>query len=187
MNKFNNKGMTLSEMLVATIIMLLVSVGLSTGVALANKEFISSIKQSEAQELYSTLSTIISNELRYTSEIYSSDNKTQDEITVSGFYSMTYSPSDKNTNPYLLILTKDGSTTSSDFGQLAIGQGTNYNRVLNSASYPNNLGVRITVKYNQTKALFTVYLDVGTIGGDAIISNEPFSVRALKSDKLSIK
>lgn len=181
MNKLkDSKGFTLTELLVATIIMLLVSLGLATGVALSNRQYINSIRQSEAQELYSTLSSVISNELRYTTKVYidSSVSASTDGAKINGFYSKTYSPSSSNSKPYILIIDENGNETT-DFGQLAIGQASNYNRVLNSAVYSKNLGVKVKIYYDEYNNLFNVDLEVGVINGDTIISNRWFSVRAL--------
>lgn len=162
----NNKGMTLTEVLAATLIMLLVSLGLTTGVALANRQFVTSIRESEAQELYSTLSSLITNELRFTNTIYVSNNDNINQ-NVKGFLSYTYA-TNSGTN-LMAVLNDDGILITDDsYGELAIGNNGTYNRLLGSASYPNNLGAKWSIIYNSSKKYFTVTLDIGIIGGNSI-------------------
>lgn len=180
MNKLrNSNGMTLSEVLVATIIMLLVSMGLVTGVALSNKQFVSSIKSSEAEELYSTLSSLISNELRYTTNIIT-NGTSQEGYKVVGFTSSTFSPSSGDS--YIVLLDKDGRKLSIDtYGQIALGNDETFNRLLGAAAYTYNLGAKITIYYNSSTNTFKVNLEIGTINGDSVITNRPFTVRALNT------
>lgn len=170
----NNKGMTLTEMLAATIIMLLVSMGLASGVALSNKEFTSSIKQSEALELYSTLSSLISNELRYTSSAYYNDDG-----EVSCMFSVTYAI--KNGYPSIVVLDDAGSEVDNEYGELAFGYNRTFNRIIGSASYTYNLGAKInSFTYNHSLKVFTVDLAIGEKGtNDSPILEKTFNVRAL--------
>lgn len=177
MNKIkNNNGFTLVELLAATLIMLLVTLGLTTGVALSNKEFVSSIRQSEAQELYSTLSSLITNELRYTNDVV------LDGTNVKTFQSVTYPLKHNKTG--LVSLNEDGDVTTNDYGQLALGSNGEYNRLIGSASYTNNLGAKCSITYDNNKKLFTVSLDIGIIGGSSITS-KTFNVRAINNIAVS--
>lgn len=169
MNKLkNNKGMTFSELLVATLIMLLVSAALVTGVALANKQFVSSIRYSEADELYSSLSSLISNELRFTDEIKTSNGK------VVAFYPTTYSLS--TNTPYIVSLDDDKQETQG-YGQLAFGSNGSYNLILSSANYSYNMGAKINIEYIKNGNYFIVDLDIGA-DNTSLIDKE-FTVRAL--------
>lgn len=58
-------GLTLTEMLCCVVIMLLVSIGMVNGVSLAVRNYQSSLMASESQVLCSTLTSIVSDELRY--------------------------------------------------------------------------------------------------------------------------
>lgn len=172
----NSKGLTFVELLAATLIMLLVSMGLVTGIALSNKEFILSVKQSEAQELYSTLSSLITNELRYTTELTYKENN-----EVETFYSVTFAIRDAATS---LVSLNENDKETTDYGYLALGNSGDYNKLLGDASYPNSLGAKCKVYYNQTGNYFTVELDIGTIKGDSIYSNS-FVVRSV--NEISVK
>lgn len=172
--KLNSKGMSLTETLCAVALVALVSLLLATGVSLANKQYKSSIRLSEAQDLYVTLESLLTNELRYTNSVTLKNNK-----EVDTFFSVTYAL--KNADTGLCVLDKDGNITSG-FGQLAIGdeESESYNRLLGTASYANDLGAKAIIYYDSTKSLFTVELDVGIINGDSII-NKTFNVRALNN------
>ena len=64
-----SKGFSLIELLAAILILSLVSGGLVTGVMLSNKQYKSSIRQSEASELYNTISSLLNYELKLTNEV----------------------------------------------------------------------------------------------------------------------
>lgn len=65
MKNKNTAGLTLTEMLCCVVIMLLVSIGMVNGVSLAVRNYQSSLMASESQVLCSTLTSIVSDELRY--------------------------------------------------------------------------------------------------------------------------
>lgn len=58
-------GLTLTEMLCCVVIMLLVSIGMVNGVSLAVRNYERSLMVSESQVLCSTLTSMVSDELRY--------------------------------------------------------------------------------------------------------------------------
>lgn len=58
-------GLTLTEMLCCVVILLLVSIGMVNGVSLAVRNYERSLMFSESQVLCSTLTSIVSDELRY--------------------------------------------------------------------------------------------------------------------------
>ena len=62
-------GLTLVEMLCTVIIVLLFSVGLVNGMSLAVKSYQQSLMSSESQILVSTLTSIVSDELRYSGTV----------------------------------------------------------------------------------------------------------------------
>ncbi len=170
----NNHGMTLTEVLCATLLVGLVSLCLATGVTLASKQFTSSIRLSEAQELYATLESLLSNELRYTNEVRLTDTN-----EVDTFFSVTYALKEAKTKLY--ALDQAGNVTN-DYGELALGDEESklYNRLLGNASYTNKLGAKATIIYNQEKQLFTVNLDIGVVGGDSVVQKS-FDVRAMNN------
>ncbi len=172
--KLNNKGMTLTEVLCATLLVALVSLCLATGVRLASKEFTSSIRLSEAQELYATLESLLTNELRYTSDIQLKNNN-----EVDTFFSVTYALKEAKTRLY--SLDENGNVTT-DYGQLAMGdeESNAYNRLLGNGSYTNKLGAKAKITYDKDHSLFTVDLEIGVIGGKAVVQ-KTFDVRAMNN------
>ncbi len=58
-------GLTLTEMLCCVVILLLVSIGMVNGVSLAVRNYERSLMASESQILCSTLTSVVSDELRY--------------------------------------------------------------------------------------------------------------------------
>lgn len=167
----SNKGMTLTEVLCAVLLVALVSLSLATGVTLAQKTFKKSMRLSEAQELYATLESLISNELRYTGEV---SLKNGNEVDT--FFSVTYALQNSSTRLYAL---DDNGNVTKGYGQLAIGDEDTgeYNRLLAKASYTNDLGAKVSITYDKDTSMFTVNLDVGTTSGSIV--NKSFNVRAI--------
>ena len=62
----HQSGFTLIEMLCVVILVSLLSMGMATGVSLAQKEFKKSMQRAQAPQLFTTLESILTNELRYT-------------------------------------------------------------------------------------------------------------------------
>lgn len=65
----NKSGLTLVEMLCCVVVMLLVSIGMVNGVSLAVRNYESSLMSSESQVLCSTLTNLVSDELRYSGPV----------------------------------------------------------------------------------------------------------------------
>ena len=65
----NKSGLTLVEMLCCVVVMLLVSIGMVNGVSLAVRNYESSLMSSESQVLCSTLTNLVSDELRYSGAV----------------------------------------------------------------------------------------------------------------------
>lgn len=79
----NKSGLTLVEMLCCVVVMLLVSIGMVNGVSLAVRNYESSLMSSESQVLCSTLTNLVSDELRYSGAV-------DWEAAPIRFYSRTY-------------------------------------------------------------------------------------------------
>ncbi len=79
----NKSGLTLVEMLCCVVVMLLVSIGMVNGVSLAVRNYESSLMSSESQVLCSTLTNLVSDELRYSGAV-------NWEAAPIRFYSRTY-------------------------------------------------------------------------------------------------
>lgn len=170
MNKLrNHKGMSLSEILIAVLIMALASVGMITGIVLANNQLTKQSRLSEANELFTTCSSLISNELRYANNISVSG-------TTVKFHSVTYANKD-NLSSYL-TLDEKGNVTNG-YGYIALGSANDSNLIIGTAAYGTyDLGATTSVSFDESKKLFTVTLDIGVIGGESVLSRT-FNVRAM--------
>lgn len=172
MNIKNNKGYSLVEVLAAIIILLLVTGGVVTGVVLSQHQYQNSITQSEASELYNSLSSLINNELKFTNQI-----KTEDE-NVTSFYSISYATKSDLTK--FAVIDSNGNDTSG-YGQIILRSASNSSeikRILSYGAYTNGLGARVD-SLTYIDGIFTVTLSIGT--SDKTIISKTFNVRPLNT------
>lgn len=142
-------------MLCAIVVLVLLSAVLVVGIRLAAKVYIKSVSYSEAQVLCSTLSSAISDELRY-----SADFSVDAEGNLTGFFSRTQGGN--------AMLTVDGD------GIVLI----NGNKLIPAASYTyGEKAVIEFVTYDEEKECFNVSLKIER-DGDVLASSE-FSVKKL--------
>ena len=85
----DKKGLTLVEMLCTVAILVLVSMVMVLGVQLGVRSYAKSVSYSEAQVLCSTLTTTISDELRYSGTL-----KVDGSGNVTGFFSQQFGSGD---------------------------------------------------------------------------------------------
>ena len=158
----NNKGFSLIELLAAILILSLVTGGLVTGVILSSNQYKESIRQSEASQLYNTISSLLTNELRFTNKISYKEGTTNE---VEAIKSVSYQIDESNLCK-IYVLYESGYDAGDNYGRIAL------------ATYTNDLGAKIhSITYDRTQKLFTVDLDIG-YNDKSIIRNE-FNVRAL--------
>ena len=178
-------GMTLGELMAALLIIALLTTGLVTSVGFATNQYKKSMTNSESQQLYSTLETVISKELRYTTQIAGegipqdmTDLEWGTEYNVESFYSADYG--NTASLPHLYALDDEGNAMDDGMGQLALcsddGE-SEVKRLIGKADY--NFGLRAQVtKLTFKSGYFTVDLKVGLPGEDAMV-DQVFHVRAL--------
>lgn len=183
MNKLKNSiGFTLSEVLVAVLIMVLASIGMVTAVVLSNNQLTKQTRLSEANELYTTLSSLITNELRYTNEISFGNGN-----YVSSFYSSTYAQKNTTVNPSLVLVDKEGNIIEDDinsnvYGYLGLGSEKPYKLLVGVSTYGSyDLGANATIQYNQSLNLFTVTLQIGVITTEEQLLSYTFNVRPMNT------
>lgn len=165
----NKKGFTFVELLAAILILGLVSASLASGVLLSSNQYKKSIRQSEASELYNTISSLLNNELKFTNEI-----TVDDQNRLVSFKSVSYQIDDASLcNIYILA----GGNQTTGYGQIAFGDDENKNYLLGNAAYTNDLGAKLSINYDDTLKMFKVFLDIG-YNDSSIVSNE-FDVRCL--------
>ena len=160
MNKLRDRrGFTLTELLCAVLIVLLVSALLTVGVRFAGRTYNSSMQLSEAQELCSTLTSVISDKLRFCGAVTPGADGSLDHIFIQDLGSVE----------------GEGAAFHVDAdGQLTLGS----TRLLSSAAYPRGLRARdVSLRYDSASGIFTVTLQVGTV--DSTLAETSFEVRRL--------
>lgn len=132
----NQNGLTLTEMLCTVIIVLLFSSLVAVGANAAVRSFRISMADSQAQELCSTLTTAISDKLRYCTV----------ETNAVFIQGVGY-----------VERPAENIFTVNDRGQVYLGE----NKFLGAYAYPEGLKVQeFSVKYDGTKRIFTVAFQI---------------------------
>ena len=132
----NQNGLTLTEMLCTVIIVLLFSSLVAVGANAAVRSFRISMADSQAQELCSTLTTAISDKLRYCTV------ETNNTVFIQGV-------------GYVKGPAKDIFTA--DSGQVYLRE----NKLLGAYASPEGLKVKdFSVEYNDTERVFTVQFQI---------------------------
>ena len=152
----DKKGLTLVEMLCTVAILVLVSMVMVLGVQLGVRSYAKSVSYSEAQVLCSTLTTTISDELRYSGTL-----KVDGSGNVTGFFSQQFGSGD-----YTAF-----TTTPEGHVQLDI---------LPAKAYP--YGIKAEVKsltYDDVSSLFTVRLSVKDSENKNTLAETTFEVEKL--------
>lgn len=140
-NKLRAKrGMTLTEVLVAVLILSLVTVGVAAGVSSSVKVYRKSVQFSESRTLCATLSQAVMDELRYATDIGS-----------------------QSTNPTFTNQSGESVAIAAVEGQLKVG-----NRALVSTGAYNKMTA--AVEYTYASGIFEVELTIKDNGGNTIHS-----------------
>ena len=151
----NQNGLTLTEMLCTVIIVLLFSSLVAVGANAAVRSFRISMADSQAQELCSTLTTAISDKLRYCT--VEADNT----VFIQGV-GYVKGPADK-------IFTADS-------GQVYLGE----NKFLGAYAYPEGLKVReFSVTYEEN--VFTIQFQIED-GRDTKLAEANFQVKQINQE-----
>lgn len=155
----NQNGLTLTEMLCTVIIVLLFSSLVAVGANAAVRSFRISMADSQAQELCSTLTTAISDKLRYCT--VEADNT----VFIQGV-------------GYVKGPAKDIFKVDLASGQVYLGE----NKFLGAYAYPEGLKVHgFSVKYDDTKRIFTVAFQIED-GRDTKLAEANFQVKQINQE-----
>ena len=155
----NQNGLTLTEMLCTVIIVLLFSSLVAVGANAAVRSFRISMADSQAQELCSTLTTAISDKLRYCT--VEADNT----VFIQGVGYVNGAPNEI-------------FTLNSDSGQVYLGG----EKFLGAYAYPEGLKVQdFSVKYDGTKRIFTVAFQIED-GRDTKLAEADFQVKQINQE-----
>lgn len=152
----NSRGLTLVEMIAAAGVLALLGLMLHTGLFMVQNSYTKLTGESESQLLLSTLSDLLSNELRYARDVVTGEGGKLQRYT-----SVNYG---RNTS---LSLNEDAQLEANNL------------RMLSSGAYGNG-AYRIetwSIVYDETSKLFTVQLKVS--GHNSISNETEFSVRCL--------
>ncbi len=182
-------GVSISELLVATIILLLVTSGMVTAIGQASRHFVRSRSQSEAKILCSTLETLGENELRFASNIQEiTDAESHDKTyqymskTHAKEYSYTtFSVSGDDKETFII----DGEEVECGTVVLYYPTETSVSdrevNLLPPAMYPMNLKARMDiVDYSDHK--FEVKLVIVDASGDVLIDDTYYVENLNKKD-----
>ena len=131
----------------------------SGGGTRSGRTYNSSMQLSEAQELCSTLTSVISDKLRFCGTVTPGADGSLDHIFIQDLGSVE----------------GEGAAFQVDAdGQLTLGS----TKLLSSAAYPRGLRVRdVSLRYDSASGIFTVTLQVGT--ADSTLAETSFEVRRL--------
>lgn len=167
MKNKNTAGLTLTEMLCCVVIMLLVSIGMVNGVSLAMRNYESSLMASESQVLCSTLTSMVSDELRYAGPV----NWNKDPIA---FFSRSYGrPCVFSQNGEHQVTLKP--VDDSDY----VGSGFN---LLPGRAYHFGMQAEVTLKKKpDTKNTFLVTIQITDSQERELVKND-FEVEKLNQD-----
>lgn len=152
----SGRGLTLVEMIAATGVLALLGLMLHTGLFMAQDSYSKMMGEAESQLLLSTLSDLLSNELRYARDVTTGEGGKLQRYTSVNF--------GRNTT---LSLNADGQLEA------------NSRQMLSGGAYGNG-SYRIedwSILYDKAARLFTVHLKV--TGPNSISNETAFSVRCL--------
>ena len=149
----DNKGMSIVELLSAIAVMLLVTAVLVTGVRLGVKAYTKSVSMSEAQILCTTLTTAVSDELRYAGTINV----------------------DNNGNMISFFSQNGLGTFTSDEGIVQLAG----KPILSKSAYPYGLKAEVTVTMNSNR-VFKAKVTVKS-KNDIELSGNEFEVKPIKN------
>lgn len=150
--------MSLVELLSAVLVMLLVTSLLVLCVRIGTKAYVKSVSMSEAQILCATLTTLITDELRYAGTIQA------DADGRVGFFSQNFGGADGTVSYF----------AADENGQITLG-GT---PILSKRAYPYGLQAAVKLSYAQPENRFTAILTVcGADGGE--LARTEFEVEPL--------
>ena len=152
-----NSGSSLMEMLCVVGISLLIGAALIVGLDFATGFYKKTVSDSEARILSSTLTTAVTDELRYIGSY-----ETDPAGGLTGFFSQSFGR-----------LT--GGIGSKD-GRIVLGSGSDEHELLSPAAYTGGITADIDVVFDETAGVFKVKLSV--INGENAIDSE-FEVKPL--------
>lgn len=174
-------GFTLTEVLATVIILGLVTAGMATAITVGTQQFNRSMALSEGQQLYSSISRLLENDLRSSVAPITSGPVTSYQTVNFGNKQTLYL--DALDDEGDIVAPTGGETTG--YGQLAFcshGDDSSVkNRLLGRAAY--NYGLRAKVKsfnYDTSTCYYTIELAIGNPDQNYDVVDETFTVYSLQ-------
>ncbi len=127
--------------------MLLVTAVMVVGIRLGTKTYVKSVSMSEAQQLCSTITTIVNDELRYTATVYNNSGSNGE----LGFFSQTQGGTATGNKGLYFAQNKDGHLI------LKNGESGVENKLLSKKSYPYNLRTMVYLEYEEPTGTSPLY------------------------------
>lgn len=177
--KHATRGFSLVEAVVTLAMVSLVAAAMSTGIALAVRQYDASLTVSEAKVLQSTLKTTLQNELSITSLVVLDGNESDADREVKAIFSPNYAVAEGYSE--FKIANEKTDSSGRPYGEIALGTGTDpvkWKKLVSSSSYHQNLGVQLEVIYhkantaNHLPAYFTVYMSVLSAPDKVVLTDE---------------
>lgn len=157
----NNRGVTLMELVVTILIMLLSTATVTVGMSLAIRTYRECVEASEAQILCSSLTTAISDKLRYCGTVKIDRNGKLQQIFIQSLGKVDDG---------------DGEALRIEDGKVMLGS----NKLIGSGVYPRGLKVStLEFEYNETSRIFTITLKISDSSGHVLAENNEFQVKKI--------
>ena len=158
-------GLTLTEMLCCVVIMLLVSIGMVNGVSLAVRNYQSSLMASESQLLCSTISSLVTDELRYAGAV---DWSTSPVQFGSPSYGRCYFSQNEKKQVTLNTVSEAGIDTGKSY------------KLLPSRAYHFGMRAEVTLKQKEgNRNTFSVTIVVSAPNNGPELAKSQFDVEQL--------
>lgn len=156
----NNHGVTLMELVCTILIMLLSTAAVTVGLGAALKTYRNCMEASEAQMLCSTLSTAISDKLRYCGTV-----RVEGDGTLSQIFIQNYGKVDA-----------DEKALRVEDGKIMLGDA----KLVGSGVYPRGLKVSaFELAYAEKTGIFTITLRISDSDGNTLAENNNFQVKKI--------
>lgn len=162
----SQKGFSLVEMLAATMVLVLLVLILNVGLNLSVKSYRTMTAESETQLLLSSVTNVLSDELRYARDIVTKPETTENTEGLNG-----------NLDRFLSVSYGRNTTLSLEDGQLY----ANGKRMLAAGAYGNGAYQieRLKITYDEQAETFA--LEIAVSGADDITAETALSVRPLNA------
>ncbi len=154
------KGLTITEMLCVLVVVVLLSAILVTGVQFGVKFFASTVAQSEAKVLCSTLSAAVKDELRYAQFV---------TVENSGF---TYTSGKVGNRAEIYV--------DPDSGYVMVANNSSTKLLIGKGAYTYGATADLNISFDQTTNIFTVELKIIS-PGEKTLAETRFQIKRLNS------